>query len=238
MKMFSCWTNDSRPSSLAEPGQLLADRVGREVGRQERLHHQREPRPVDPGVEVDDVHAHPRQAARDPVDVAGVVVAEDGEDEPLAVGHRRPDAFLPPRHHRHGQAERPPTLADRRGHHLGRLVGVELHGQDDREVPPHDRLAQLDDVPPEVAERPRHRLDDPHRIRRRHRHDIRMHVPPTNPGEADRPFDRPSIRPGALDRRGQAAPGLTEPPPGRPRRRPCPGAGPAGGSASPGSRGR
>ena len=60
------------PEVAAEPLELGADGRGREVGGEERLHDQREPRAVGPRVQVDDVHPVRGQAAGDPVDVAGV----------------------------------------------------------------------------------------------------------------------------------------------------------------------
>ena len=77
----------------------------------------------------------------------GVIGAQDRQDEPLAIGDRRlRDRLL--LDHRDRQVEPLAPLGDRRGQ-LARVLRLgELDGQDDREIPPHHRLAQLEDVPP------------------------------------------------------------------------------------------
>ena len=103
----------------------------------------------------------------------GVIVAQDRQDEPLAAAATgRLGLGLRASITATVRSNRLPRSVIAAASCLGSLRLGELDRQDDREVAPHDGLAQLEDVPALVAERPRHREDDPHPVGRRDRHDV------------------------------------------------------------------
>ncbi len=116
------------------------DDPGREIGGKIRLHHERKPRPFDPGVEVDDIHAPSGKASRDSLDIAGGIVAKDGQNKAFAIGYRRWRIRRFGLDHGHRQVETLAIRGERSGQGFGTATLRELDLKDDREIPAHDRL--------------------------------------------------------------------------------------------------
>ncbi len=128
-------------------------------------------------MQVDDVDPAIGEAAGDPVDVAGAVVSQDGEDEAIAAGDGVDVAVFIGED---GDLEVEPLAVrdDRVSQGLRVLGRLEFGGEDDREVAEEDRLAQLLDVPPVLRDRPGHRVDDPDPVGGGDGHDRGVHAGP------------------------------------------------------------